>query len=97
VSYGVVYNVAAPIEMYDRVHAEVTKHPADGLVMHVGREMDGGFQVVEIWESKEHLDRFNVEVMGPVIGKLTAGQPPPDIVVEEFDVRGLRVPAAGIH
>jgi hypothetical protein len=92
-----VIKVAAPIESYDMIHAELANHPADGLIVHIGRAVDGGFQVIEVWESKEHLDRFNSEVMGPVVGKLVGDQPPPEPVVEEFDVRGLRIPVADIN
>jgi hypothetical protein len=65
--------------------------------MHIGRAVDGGFEIIEVWESKEHLDRFNAEVLGPVVGKLVGDQPPPEPVIEEFDLRGLRVPAADIN
>ena len=89
--------VRAPIERYDLVHAEVGKQPANGLIAHIGRAVDGGFQIIEVWESKELCDRFNADVVGPVVGKLTAGQPVSEPVVEEFDVRGLGIPAAGIE
>ena len=52
-SYGVVYTVPAPIEVYDAIHAEAMKQPSDGLMMHLARKVDGGFQVIEVWESKE--------------------------------------------
>ena len=93
-SYGVVFTVAAPIEVYDVLHAELDRFPADGLVLHFGQPVDGGFKVTEIWESKEHLDRYNAEVLGPAIGRLAAGRPLPPPAVETFDVRGIRIPAA---
>jgi len=52
-SYGVIYTVPAPIEVYDAIHAEAMKQPSDGLMMHLARKVDGGFQVIEVWESKE--------------------------------------------
>ena len=57
-SYGVVYTVPAPIEVYDAIHAEAMKQPSDGLMMHLARKVHGGFQVIEVWESKEKHDRF---------------------------------------
>ena len=91
-SYGVVYTVPASIEMYDAVHAEAMQHQADGLVIHLARTIDGGFQVIEVWESKEHCDRYGAEVLGPIIVRLTgaeaAGSAP-----EEFDVHTLLVPS----
>ena len=51
-SYGVVYTVPAPIEVYDAIHAEAMKQPSDGLMMHLARKVDGELQVIEVWESK---------------------------------------------
>jgi hypothetical protein len=94
-SYGVVYTVPAPIEMYDAVHTETMKHPADGLVMHLARKVDGGFQVIEVWESKEQHDRFSAEVVGPIVVRL-AGADAAGPAPEEFDVHTLVVPSAVI-
>jgi hypothetical protein len=95
-SYGVVYTVPAPIEIYDAVHAEAVQHPADGLMMHLARAVDSGFQVIEVWESKEQHDRFSAEVLGPIVGRVVGADaqqgPPP----EEFDVRTLWVSSAPI-
>ena len=99
-TYGFVMDVQAPIEFYDAVHAEIarlTSGEVDGLLVHVGRETDGGFQVTEIWESKELCDRFNAEVFGPVLARLSGGQAPPGgRVMQEFEPRGLIVPAAHV-
>jgi len=92
-SYGVVYTVPAPIEMYDAVHAEAMQHPADGLVMHLARTVNGGFQVIEVWESKEQCDRYGAEVLGPIIVRL-AGADAAGPAPEEFDVHTLVVPSA---
>jgi hypothetical protein len=48
--YGIEYDVPAPIQFYDTVHAEVLQRggsSVDGLLLHVGRPSDGGFQVLE--------------------------------------------------
>jgi hypothetical protein len=99
-AYGFVMDVQAPIEFYDAVHAEVarlTSGGVDGLLVHVGRETGGGFQVTEIWESKELCDRFNAEVFGPTLARLSGGQAPPgEPVMQEFEPRGLIVPAAHV-
>jgi hypothetical protein len=99
-AYGFVMDVPAPIEFYDALHAEVARLAAggvDGMLVHVGRETRGGFQVTEIWESKELCDRFNEEVVGPALTRLSGGQPPPgEPVMQEFEPRGLIVPAARV-
>ena len=60
--YGLITTVSAPVEMYDRMHAEMRKRTGtsiDGLLVHVGRAAPDGFQVLEVWESKDHYDRAN--------------------------------------
>jgi hypothetical protein len=99
-THGLVMNVPARIEFYDALHAEVARHsPAgvDGLLLHVGRATGDGFQVLEIWESKEKCDRFFAEVVGPAVASVSGGQAPPgEPVMEEFEPRGLIIPSAGI-
>ena len=61
--YGYVMDVPAPIEFYDAMHAEIGRRTAaaggvDGMLLHVGRETRNGFQITEVWETKELYDRF---------------------------------------
>ena len=67
-TYGFVMDVPAPIEFYDALHAEIRRRSTggvDGLLLHVGRQTPQGFQITEVWESKELCDRFNAEVVWP--------------------------------
>lgn len=98
-TYGVVVDVAAPAEMYDALHREVVRTPdveVDGLLLHVGRATGSGFQVIEVWTDKDRYDRYNEEVVFPAAARLAEGQsgPPPEMRTEEFEVRGLVLPAA---
>jgi hypothetical protein len=98
-TYGYEMDVPAPIEFYDALHAAIGRHSngrADGLLLHLGRATATGFQVIEIWESKDHCDRFNADVVGPALAELTGGLPPGEPTVEEFEPRGLVIPAAAI-
>ena len=97
-AYGDVMDIAAPIEFYDALHAEIGRRGGgDGLLVHIGRPTPDGFQVLEIWESKEQWDRFNSEVVGPALAELSGGQPPPsEPMVVEFEPRGLIVPSAAV-
>jgi len=99
-TYGFVMDVPAPIDFYDAVHAEMrrrTPDGVDGLLLHVCRQTPGGFQIIEVWESKELSDRANAEIVGPAIAQLAGGQPPAqEPSTEEFEPRGLIVPAASI-
>ena len=99
--YGVVATVRAPVEMYDALHAEMNRRAGaslDGLLVHIGRAHPEGFEVLEVWESEEHFDRANLEVVLPLMAEM-AGDPPapaPDQTTTAFDVRGLVIPAGGI-
>ena len=99
--YGVITTVPAPAEMYDALHAEVVRRfgaSFDGLLVHIGRATTDGFQVMEIWESKEQYDRANTDIVFPAMRELAGDQPPPSIeqATEAFDVRGLVIPSANV-
>jgi hypothetical protein len=99
-TYAYLIDVPMPIEQYDTVHQEVLRRGGDrveGLLVHFGRATAEGFQVVELWESKEQCDRFNNEVVGPVIAEMAAGQPPmAEPMVQEFQPHGLIVRGAAV-
>jgi hypothetical protein len=92
-TYAYLVDVPAPIEAYDAVHAAVDRRSgghADGLIVHFARTTPTGFQVLEIWESKDQADRFGAEVVGPAMaedGGPAAEGPEPERV--EFEARGL--------
>jgi hypothetical protein len=94
VTYAHVVDVAAPVELYDTVHAEVVRASGgkvDGLLVHVGRATAAGFQVLEVWESREHFERYNADVVLPAAGRLVGAGEGPELRqdVTEFEVRGL--------
>jgi hypothetical protein len=37
----------------------------EGLLVHIGRATTDGFQTLEVWESKDHYDRANSEIVFP--------------------------------
>ncbi len=98
--YGVLSRVPAPIQAYEAIHAEVARrseNKVEGLLVHVARATDEGFEVVEVWESREHFERYTRDIVLPAMAELSPGPPPsPGQGYEEFDVRGLVVPSAGI-
>jgi hypothetical protein len=99
-TYGFVMDVQAPIEAYEAMHAEIgrrTTGPVEGLLLHLGRATPRGFQIIELWESKEQYDRYDAELVQPVMAELSAGQAaPPEPAVEEFEPRGLIIPSAAL-
>jgi hypothetical protein len=50
-----------------------------------------GFQVLEVWESRSDFERYNEEVVLPVMRRMAAGRrdPAPQQDIQEFDVHGL--------
>ena len=100
--YGVVTTVPAPVEMYDRMHAELIKRAGTsvdgfGLLVHVGRATADGFERFEVWESKEHYDRameFSDSLVRELAGDLP--QPSTEQSTEVFEVRGIVIPRGDI-
>jgi hypothetical protein len=101
--YGVVTTVPAPVEVYDRMHAELIKQAAGtsldgtGLLVHVGRATADGFERFEVWESKDHYDRAT-EMTGSLMRDLAGDLPQPSTEpsAEVFEVRGLVIPRGDI-
>jgi hypothetical protein len=99
--YGVTTTVLAPVEMYDGMHAEMTRRngpSVDGLLVHVGRATPDGFEVWEVWESKDHYDRAMAEIISPLMRELAGDQPAPPMeqAIEPFEVHGLVIPRGDI-
>jgi hypothetical protein len=96
---GVITDVSAPVETYDAVHAAMLERggaAVEGLLLHVGRQTPGGFQVIDVWESREAYERGIREVVGPMSAEVLGGQARPATTVTEFEVRGLVLPRAGV-
>ena len=94
--YSFTITVPAPIEAYDRLHhalIEVTGGEVDGMLLHLGRQTEYGYEVTEVWRSKEAFDRFAADTLGPVLADLSGGAAPPPIMVQPFDLRGLLIPS----
>ena len=52
---------------YDAVSAklDIANDPPDGLLFHSAGELEGIFQIFNVWESSEHADRFTRERLQP--------------------------------
>jgi hypothetical protein len=75
-------------ELYDGVQEELDMNgrPVDGLIFHSAGELEGRFQIFDVWESREHFDRFREERLRPamvaVLGEERVGQLPEAELVE---------------
>jgi hypothetical protein len=60
---------------YDAVSAELNLQQApDGLLIHTaGFDHDSGvFRIFDVWESREHADKFMTEMLNPIIERMMA-------------------------
>ena len=49
--------------------------PVEGLLAHIAGDAPNGFRVVDVWESRDALDRF-AEIIVPMLGELgVEGEP----------------------
>ena len=55
--------------------------PPPGAIFHVAGEVEGGFRVVDVWESADVFNKFAEEQIGPLTAE--EGFPPPKVSVWE--------------
>jgi hypothetical protein len=88
-TYGMIVRAHAPVASYEAAHGEVLAaldgRKAEGLLCHIGREVDGGFEVIEVWESKQASVRFNDEVVLPAMVRAGVAMPDPPPELTEFE------------
>jgi hypothetical protein len=80
-------------EQYDAVAGEINvqEDPPEGLVVHCAGPLDEGWSVIEVWESREHFDRFAEERLQPASEELgDKALPQPEVT--EFPVHNVLKP-----
>ncbi len=65
-------------ETYDKVieHLGLGEKPAGGIFHVAGPSPNGGWRVVEVWESEEDAQRFVRERLGPALEAAGVSRPP---------------------
>jgi quinol monooxygenase YgiN len=66
-------------EAYQAVHDEVGGTAPPGFILHTASEVDGKVRIVEVWESRQHIDEFFQSKLSPVLAKLGAEMDPPEL------------------
>jgi hypothetical protein len=98
-TYGIITTITGDSSMYDMLHGELLQRTGGqiaGLLLHIGRTAEQGFQVIEVWESKDQFDRCNRDIIWPLASQiLTNGAVAAPVATEEFEPRGLVIPATG--
>ena len=65
-------------EIYERLRERIgLDRPAGGTFHVAGPSPNGGWRVIEIWESEEDAKRFLVERLRPAAQAIGAAPPPP--------------------
>ncbi len=81
-------------EQYQAVNSKigVDENPPEGMIFHSAGPIEGGWGVIDFWESREAFDRFIQSRLQPALGELgdQAMQAPPDI--KEFAVFHITQP-----
>lgn len=55
-------------ETYDKIMANVdASNPPAGHIVHTAGPTEGGWRIVDIWETEEHMRRFQAERLFPAI------------------------------
>jgi hypothetical protein len=65
-------------EIYEQLRERIgLDKPAGGIVHVAGPSPNGGWRVIEIWESEEDAKRFLAERLGPAAEAVGTPPPPP--------------------
>ena len=56
-------------EGYDAVsaHLDLEREPVAGLILHAAGPIEGGWRVIDVWESEQDADRFVQDRLRPAL------------------------------
>lgn len=73
-----VENPEGSQELYEQIRAQLgLEKPAGGIIHIAGPSPNGGWRVVEVWESEEEANRFLQDRFFPALRLLGFSGPPP--------------------
>jgi hypothetical protein len=84
------------VQQYDAVTAKMSlaDEPPEGLIFHSAGELEGRFQVFNVWESREHFDSFVRDRLRPaqvaIMGEDRVAAMPQEVV--EVDIHRYLIP-----
>jgi hypothetical protein len=65
-------------ELYEKIRARIgLKKPAGGIFHIAGPSPNGGWRVIEVWDTEEEAQRFLQERFIPALRELGVDGPPP--------------------
>ena len=76
-------------EQFDQVHDQINpdRTPPSGLLFHASGPIDGGWGIIDFWESRADFDAFAARIPEGMAAAGVESQGPPDI--KEFPVHEM--------
>jgi quinol monooxygenase YgiN len=72
-------------EAYEAIDREVGSAAPHGCIVHTASEVDDGIRIVDVWESKQHIEEFFQSKLGPAFAKLGVEAERPELI-ETFKI-----------
>ena len=81
-------------EQYEAVHGHINVQtdPPSGLIFHMAGPIEGGWGVIDCWESRAAFDTFVQSRLAPALQELGDQAPPGPPDIREFEVFNHLVP-----
>ena len=78
----------ATAAQYDALHGavEVDENPPAGMIFHSAGPIEGGWGVIDFWESRDAFDAFGRDRLMPTAQQLGDKAPPNPPEIKEFSV-----------
>ena len=70
---------------YEAIHEQVGG-TAPGLIVHTASAVDGKVRIVEVWESRQHIDEFVQSKLVSALEKLGAEMDDPPQLTKTFSI-----------
>ena len=85
-----IFDIQGGIEQYDEVVERVgEEEKPEGVHAHIAVKTDGGFKVIEVWDSIEHCDRHMSQGTGQAIQEVMQAAGVPEPTVTDLEVHRL--------
>jgi hypothetical protein len=97
-AYAFVQDFAGVVDTgtdnYDAIHKAIVEKVTEstGLIIHTAGFTGTGFQIFEVWDSKEQCEKFMREVVMPTVLEVTAGNPGPPPATTGYELHNVFLP-----
>ena len=79
-------------DQYDAIHSQmgIDDNPPEGMIFHAAGPIDGGWGIIDFWESRADFDAFAARISEGMAAAGVEPDGPPD--VHEFPVHEMIAP-----